>query len=424
MADFKVISAALTDVEDRLDNLSRELSNSEDEIRRVSSQLSFKVSAVGALRLKLNIIANNAESCSRKMRKMSSAAGKISVKYNNTEQRILDKSEGNIGWIDQIMPKFPKIIRDWIDNIVDPHWHLNLFDKLKDQWEVIYPDVHVIGNTVGGAIDILHHAAQWYDSLDTDGTNFVDALTATGGIGAFMAGIIGLNTNASNSTTTTSDFLTATGTADASMTFDPFGRDISGKASAEGEAHLYQGSISGDYTYGNFDGELNVGNAAAQGEVGFSIFNEDGEIDPSLYANASAEVSVLEGSFNGQLGGENANIFLDAEGKLLAAEASAEAGVGKFTSTDEHGNTVTEYGVKAEFEAEAYIAEGTVSTGFNFMGIEIDVDLTGKAGGIGVAGGAEATTGGFEGNIGLGLGLGLEIGLDIDWSGFELKWPW
>ena len=87
------------------------------------------------------------------------------------------------------------------------------------------------------------------------------------------------------------------------------------------------------------------------------------------------------------------------------------------------GGEACEYAV----EGSLLNKEGKVSGGFTIFGIKIDASIKGKAGGAGLTGAAEATTGGVEGEIGAGLGLGAGIKIKIDWTNFKapkIKWPW
>lgn len=86
------------------------------------------------------------------------------------------------------------------------------------------------------------------------------------------------------------------------------------------------------------------------------------------------------------------------------------------------GKEVTGWGGVVEAGAEAYLAEGKVSGGIKLFGIDIDVGVSGKAGGAGVKAGAAATTGGFTASVGAGLGLGAGLDISIDWSDFKFWW--
>lgn len=195
------------------------------------------------------------------------------------------------------------------------------------------------------------------------------------------------------------------------------GRETSGYL-ARGEASGNVGLLGGEI-------EGSVGNVSASGEVGVTLY-EDGVFSPAINAEIRAEASAAEGSAEGYIGTENTNVHVNGEGTLFGAEAYAQGAIGVITETDElTGTTTTSYGVKGEVGAEAYLAEGEVSGGITIFGVDIDVGVSGKAGGVGATAGGSVTTDGVSGEVGLGLGLGLGLEISIDWSDFELpdlKW--
>ena len=188
------------------------------------------------------------------------------------------------------------------------------------------------------------------------------------------------------------------------------------------EAHVAVGEVS---TTSDYLGALAGGKfltAGAEGEAGVS-FIDNGKFAPSVYAGVSGKAAVAEGEVEGRLGTEDNNVHLSGEGTVLGAEAKAEAGAGKITVKDKNsGKEVEGYGVKAEVGAEAYLAEGRVEGGFSLFGVEINMGLEGKAGGVGANAGGYAMSSGVSGELDLGLGLGVGVDFSIDWSGF--KWPW
>ena len=82
-----------------------------------------------------------------------------------------------------------------------------------------------------------------------------------------------------------------------------------------------------------------------------------------------------------------------------------------------------EIGVEAKVGAEAYLAKGELSGGVSVFGIDIDVGVSGTAGGVGASAEGSVTTGGVSGSIGGSFGLGAGLELSIDWSDFVL-WDW
>lgn len=190
----------------------------------------------------------------------------------------------------------------------------------------------------------------------------------------------------------------------------------------EGEAGASYSVASGELegSLGMLKGNIkgSVGNAAVTGSIGASLFS-DGNFSPSIYAKADAKASVLKGSASTSFGTDEDNVFANAEGEVLGAKANAEGSIGVITTTDDDGTTHQSFGVKGSVGAEAYVAQGTVSGGFTFMGIKFSGSLSGKAGGAGVSAGGSVTTGGVSGEIGAGLGLGAGLKVNIDWSGFN-----
>lgn len=159
-----------------------------------------------------------------------------------------------------------------------------------------------------------------------------------------------------------------------------------------------------------------VGNISGSGKIGASLF-KDGKFEPALVAELKGKVNVAEGSYESKIGNEYIDKHIKVQGEVLGASAETSGQVGKVDYVDNAGNTVTGYGVHGKVGAEAYVAQGSVTEGWNILGIKIDATVSGKAGGGGVSVGGHATTSGvgIDGSIGAGLGLGLKI--NIDWSG-------
>lgn len=229
----------------------------------------------------------------------------------------------------------------------------------------------------------------------------------------------GINVGASAS----GDLIGGSVTTKSSASWDLEDKDASIEKSIVAEGHLATGELSGNV--GLFGGKVSgtVGSVSATGTVGASLF-KDGKLSPALEAELKAKAVVAEGEAEVKFGNDMINTHAGAEGSVLGAEASAKGGIGKITFEDKAtGKTKTGYGVQGEVSAEAYLAEGEVSGGFTIFGIDIDVGLSGKAGGAGVEAGGSVTTSGISGKLGAGLGLGVGVELSVDWSDFELpKW--
>lgn len=189
------------------------------------------------------------------------------------------------------------------------------------------------------------------------------------------------------------------------------------------EGHVAKGEASGNIGYLNGSAEGTFLTGGAKGEAGLSLF-DDGKFTPAVYAEVGVEGSVLEGEAEAHLGSDNNNIHGKAEGALLTAKAGAEGGAGRIKIEDDSGNEQVVWGVKGEAKAEAYLAEGSVSGGISIFGIDIDVELEGKAGGAGAGAGGYATAGGVCGELDVGLGLGAGVKIEVDWSDFDVNWPW
>lgn len=203
-------------------------------------------------------------------------------------------------------------------------------------------------------------------------------------------------------------------------TWDLEEKDAGLEVGIDAEGHLAKGELKGNV--GIFGGEISgsVGNVGASGAIGATLY-KDGKLSPSVGVEVSAEASVLKGEAEVTIGNEEYNGHVNASGSVLAAEAEASANIGMITYKDKNtGKTKTEAGVAAKVGAEAYLAEGQVSGGITIFGIDIDIGISGKAGGVGATAEARATTGGVSGEIGAGLGLGLGLELSIDWSDFSL----
>lgn len=194
------------------------------------------------------------------------------------------------------------------------------------------------------------------------------------------------------------------------------------EAGVEGKAHVASGKLEG--SIGGLQGAATgtVGAISAAGSLGANLY-KGGKLSPQIYAKAEAKASAAEGKIQGSLGTDEFDAHAKASGKALTATAKAEAAMGKVTYTNKAtGKEVTGWGGVVEAGAEAYLAEGKVSGGIKLFGIDIDVGVSGKAGGAGVKAGAAATTGGFTASVGAGLGLGAGLDISIDWSDFKFWW--
>lgn len=192
------------------------------------------------------------------------------------------------------------------------------------------------------------------------------------------------------------------------LSFKNFSISSEGKATGA----LAKGKVEGKYGYLHGEGEASFITGAVSGGVKANLW-EDGKFNPSLVAEAKAEVSVLEGNVKGGLGTDQYGVYGKAKGSVLHAEASAKGGIGYIS--DEKG-----YGLSAEANAMASIAQGKVSGGITIFGIDIEVGAKGYAGAAGVECGGSITTKGVKGSFSGALGLGAGVEISIDWS--DAKW--
>lgn len=191
--------------------------------------------------------------------------------------------------------------------------------------------------------------------------------------------------------------------------------------SVTGSGSILEGHASGQYGVAGGNANVDLIGGEAKGEIGATLFS-DGKLSPSLRAELEGKAHVLHGKADGQIGNDEFNGHGEAEGSVLGAEGTAKAGLGVITYKDEKGVEHTALGTEAEFKAEAYIAKGEISGGFNLFGVKFDVGAEGTYGSAVAKAGGKISTGGVEGSLGLGLGLGAGVKFSIDWSGFKLPW--
>lgn len=192
-------------------------------------------------------------------------------------------------------------------------------------------------------------------------------------------------------------------------------------AAVSGEAHIAKGAAKGNI--GLLRGEINgsVGEISGSGSVNATLIKH-GKFAPQVNAGVKGSLVGAKGSVQGGIGTENNNVHVGANGKAGVINGEASVGIGKISHVNDDKSVTTGYGVQAEIGGEAYAAEGTISTGFNFMGIKVDVGATGKAGGASLKGGGSISTGGIKLNGSAGALVGIGLDVSIDWSNFKWKW--
>lgn len=201
--------------------------------------------------------------------------------------------------------------------------------------------------------------------------------------------------------------------------WDKTNKEFGLEKSVVAEGHIAKGSLEGSLGILNGKVEGTIGAVSATGSVGASLY-KDGKLSPALEAKLKAKAAVAEGEIELSAGDDEFNAHAKGSGTLFGAEAEASGGVGMITYETDAGVKKTELGVQGKVGAEAYIAEGKLSGGVTIFGIDIDVGISGKAGGAGVSAGGQITGSGASGEVGAGLGLGLGLKISVDWSDFSL----
>ena len=188
-----------------------------------------------------------------------------------------------------------------------------------------------------------------------------------------------------------------------------------------GEVHVAKGKVKGNVGYMYGEAEAIVGQVKGKGSAGATLF-KDGQLAPQLSLLGELSGAAISGKATAKFGSDNTDIHASAEGSLLSGDLKGELGIGKVTYEEKDGSVHTGYGVSAEAKAEGYLAQGRVKGGFKIFGIDVEVGMSGKAGGAGASIGGHFVNGSVGGSIGAGLGLGLGLDFNIDWTDF--KWGW
>lgn len=175
------------------------------------------------------------------------------------------------------------------------------------------------------------------------------------------------------------------------------------------EASAAELTLKNQYGLLESETEIGLGNFNADGEIYASVFR-DGVFSPGIGIAAGVSGSVLSGKKKVQLGTDDVNAYAEASGDLLSAEAKGKAGFGAKKTKDGYG-----FFAEAEGELGAYVAEGEITGGFEFFGIEIEASLEGKIG-TGVEAKAGIDSGGATVGVGAAALFGGGVELHVDWS--------
>ena len=389
MADFVVNTNALRSRANSLQVLQNDMNNLAAKLRGIHVSSFLRSGSSTVLNIRIQDCAAAVSNQAANLRKLASGLDSVATIYDRTEKDLSEpKTQGN---------SVADIFSDLWEEIQNFPWQHSWppITILNVLWVLGAYGAAVGDNQSGGGLP-----GEW--SLLSDRVEGSGSLLGIPCAGEAGYSLIGYETDSIGK---------ATWNLDKGEAGIEFGGEVSGhliKGDASGHIGILGGSVNGS-----------VGNVAVSGKVGATLF-EDGKFSPAIGLEVKGEASVLKGSAEGYLGNEDYNAHANASGTVLGAEAKAEAKAGVITYTDKKtGETVTTYGAKAEVGAEAYIAEGKVSGGISFMGIDIDIGISGKAGGAGVEAGGSITTNGVSGEIGAGLGLGAGVEISIDWTDFD-----
>lgn len=185
------------------------------------------------------------------------------------------------------------------------------------------------------------------------------------------------------------------------------------KAEVSARASLF------DYSNDDFlGGEINavVGEAEAHASIagGMYVYGKNGEklFSPGVKAEVGVSVTGAKVDYSNQLlGDENLGLNVDAEVKVLSAEAKAD---GTIQFLGEGGKFDPQVSVGAS--AEAVLAEAEGSVGVNVLGGEVEVNGSVKFG-IGAHADVGFKDGVVKCEVGASLGLGFDVGFEVDVGG-------
>lgn len=402
MAEFAVNTDALRMEADSLRSLQRELDSVAMRLSSLQISRVLRSSSAEALNIRIRDCREAVSNQSMNLGALFGGLNAIAGLYDSVEKNLSDPKAsdrlGNGGAADGILDWFSDI-DEWIrPDIV--RWDLLVL--------LLLGPGAVLGGIAGAVLGGSSGTVTGSATSDNRTSVFSGGISGSGNAwGVPCAGALGYSLLGYDTDTI----------AKASWNLEKgnAGLKYGGKFSVYGA----QGSASGNFGVLGGSAQGSVGNAAVSGTVNATLF-ENGHFTPSIGLEAKAEASVLKGKAEGYVGSKDNNVHVKGRGTVLGAEAKAEGKLGVITTTDpKTGEKVTSYGVKGTAAAEAYLAEGRVSGGVTIFGIDIDVGVSGKAGGAGVKVGGSVTTNGISGEVGAGLGLGAGVEVSVDWSDFD-----
>lgn len=381
MEEFRVRSSSVRQAMQQLDAYQGFLSDRSSEIDAVRRQLRGKISHHEAIGSRLRTISDTVDSLQDTMRMMSHCLERADYYYQRAEDRITGQSNP---------------VKEALGLLLTGAEQKHVFSAFG------------IGGSLTGSLSFLD--GEWHHDEETGGFR-------GGGSGAVATGSL---------TAKYGDF---EGDATAKILSGEYSYYANAQANKENIGASIGGNAEGSVYRVDAEGRLFDGfvknstgismlTGAAAARAGAHLMKDGSLRYSGIYASAEASGSVLHGSNRTQIGTEKNYRFTEVEGDVLAAEASAGIGFG-YLGTDSGGAEV--YGVQAQAGAEAYLAKGTVHSGYSIFGIEVDVGLTGKVGGAGAEIGGGVTNQGLDLSAGLGLGAGVGIDVSIDWT--NASWP-
>lgn len=393
MAEFHVRIRELEAAAEAFEKLAPLLAQMESEVSSVKRGLSFQIRQRQRIEVRLTKVSQRLNSQNGAMRRLA-AAGKESARlYQASEDKLVGMPERKVesakspGWLSGLIAKAGSVL-DIIKHkpsIMLPWMNSPSLDAVLSFFKE--------GISIGGPVGAV------------SGSLLEGAWGVSGDLGAIAAG---------------GSVLSGEAAAYGSATFDPFNKNISAEAGFDATGSLAHGEVEAHLgNLADFQAAATVGEVAASGSIGASLFDKDGHLSPSLQADLSGKASVLSGEVSTKVGTDDLNYSMNASGEVLSAEAEAHAGIGEITVHNPDGSTSKEYGVSANVAAGVHVAKGSASGCMEIFGIKIGASVAGDIG-AGVSAGGSVTSGSASFNVGAALGLGLEVGVNIDWSGFKL----
>ena len=381
MEEFSVRSSSVRQASQYLDSFQGFLSDRSSEIDTIRRQLRGKISQHEAIGFRLRTIADTVDSLQDTMRMMSHCLERVDYYYQRAEDRITGQSN-----------PFSEIM-DLLSTGSEEKKVFSFFGmdgSITNSQKFMDGEQHhddIPGGKSGGGSGSVFTGNQSVKYGDFEGNSTEKTFSGEYNYYAYAQG-----------------------------NKDNFGAAIGGNT----EGSVYNVNAEGSFLDGLFKNQTEISfmTGAAAGRAGIHLFKNRDPRYSGIYAKGEAGGSVLHGSNRTQIGTEKNYRYYEVEGDLLTAGAQAGAGFG-YLGTDSDGSEV--YGLEFGAGAEAYLAKGTVHSGFSVFGIEVDIGVTGKVGGAGVDVGGGVTNQGIDLNAGLGLGFGGDLELSVDWT--KASWP-